>query len=267
MSRRSLALGAVAALAIVSAYAPARADAGGYDVPACDAGVAGGANNSWGPWADPGMAAYTACPPGGGIIARNAYDGGTSGALQGAYMIFDAPSGTSVESISFIGGWQRHDCSWSIGVVASDGDLGGHMVWGYPANQMCGEPDFGGDTFFEYRFTYAVNASRVRIESRCGAGSCSRNGVAAMRLKDVIVHVHDDTPPNLSNGRGALWTSSGWLSGSQSIGFDASDGGGIREADVLVDGRPMAQHSMACDTTQRAPCPPASVDEAFSTAG
>src|SRR3954452_11133339 len=267
MSRRSLTLGAVAALAIASAYAPARADAGGYDVPSCDASVAGGANNSWGPSADPGMTAYTNCPPGGGLVARNVYDGGTSGGLQGGYMIFDAPSGTYVESISFIAGWQRHDCSWSIGVVASNGDLGGNMIWGYPSNQMCGEQDFAGNSFFEYRYTDPVNASRVRIESRCGAAWCPRNGVAAMRLKDVVVHVHDDTPPNLSNGRGALWTSGGWLSGNQAVGFDAGDGGGIREAAVLVDGRAMAQHSLACDITQRAPCPPASLDETFPTAG
>src|SRR3954469_16723443 len=267
MSRRSLALGAVAALAIVSAYAPARADAGGYDVPACDASVAGGANNSWGPWADSGMAAYTACPPGGGIIARNAYDGGTSGALQGAYMIFDAPSGTYVESISFIAGWQRHDCSWSIGVVASNGDLGGNMIWGYPSNQMCGEQDFAGNSFFEYRYTDPVNASRVRIESRCGAAWCPRNGVAAMRIKNVRVRVRDDTPPSVSGGRGSLWTANGWLAGRQAVGFDASDGAGVRDVFVRVDGNEVAHRINGCDYTQRAPCSSMSLDETFVTAG
>src|SRR5947209_1162369 len=135
MSRRSVALGAFAAVAIVAAHAPASAVAAGYDVPACDASVAGGANNSWASLADPGMTAYTYCPAGQGLVARNVYDGGASGAFQGGYMIFDAPPGTYVESISFIAGWQRNDCAWSIGVVASNGDLGGNMVWGYPANQ------------------------------------------------------------------------------------------------------------------------------------
>src|SRR3954462_1172846 len=126
MSRRSLALCATAALAIGGAYAPARAHAGGYDVPACDASIAGGANNSWGPWADGGMTAYTYCPAGDGITARNVYDGGTSSGGQGAYMIFDAPTGTYVESVSFEASLQRHDCSWSVGLFGTNGDLGGN---------------------------------------------------------------------------------------------------------------------------------------------
>src|SRR4051794_25978815 len=267
MPRRSIAVACVLAAACVAAAAPGRALAGGYDVPACDAGVAGGANNSWTAAGDGGTTAYTDCPAGQGLVARNVYDGANSGSLEGAYMIFDAPSGTYVESVSFEAGWQRHDCSWSIGMVASGFDLGGNIIWGYPSNQQCDAVQFGGDSFFSYRFTVGANTPRVRIESRCGAAWCSRNGVAAMRLKNVLVHVHDDTPPGLANGRGPLWTSDGWLSGTRALGFDASDGAGVRTATVLLDGQQVAGRSWDCDVTQRVPCPQASLDANLATAG
>src|SRR3954447_18810545 len=174
MSRRSLVLGAIAAIAIGAALAPSRALGGGYDVPACDATVAGGANNSWGPWADGGMTPYTYCPAGDGITARNAYGGGTSSGGQAAYMIFDAPTGTYVESVSFEASLQGHDCSWSVGLFGTNGDLGGNLIWGLPANQTCGTSAWGGSSFVDYRLTYAVNAPRVMIESRCGAATCAR---------------------------------------------------------------------------------------------
>src|SRR3954454_7775696 len=265
MSRRSTALGTFAALALTAALAPGTAWAGGFDVPACDAGVAGGANNSWKPLASGAMAAYTSCPAGSGLVTRNAYDGGQSGGLDGAYMIFDAPPGTYVESMSFAAGWQRHNCAWGIGIVASGFDLGGSQIWGFPANQQCDNIQVGGDAFFGSRFSIGVNAPRVRIETRCGAAWCTRNGVAAMRIKDVQVHVHDDTPPTVSNGRGPLWTSNGWLTGTSAVGFDASDGAGIRSASVLLDGHQVAGRSWGCDATQRAPCPQGGFDANLAT--
>ena len=267
MSRRSTALGTFVALALTAAVAPGTAWAGGFDVPACDAGVAGGANNSWGPVASPGMAAYTSCPAGSGLVTRNAYDNGQSGSLEGAYMIFDAPPGTTVDSMSFAAGWQRHNCAWSIGIVASGFDLGGTLIWGFPANQQCDNIQVPGDSFFGSRFSIGVNAPRVRIETRCGAAWCTRNGVAAMRIKDVQVHVRDDTPPTVTNGRGPLWTSNGWLAGTNAVGFDASDGAGIRSASVLLDGQQVAGRSFGCDMTQRAPCPPGGLDANLATRG
>ncbi|UTI66133.1 Ig-like domain repeat protein [Paraconexibacter antarcticus] len=77
----------------------------------------------------------------------------------------------------------------------------------------------------------------------------------------------DGAAPSFANGRGALMTSDGWLSGTQSVGFDANDGSGVQEATVLLDGKTVAQHSARCDFTQRSPCPQATVNETFPTAG
>jgi hypothetical protein len=252
---------------IALVVAPRPAFAGGYDVISCNQTVAGGANHSWGAAADGGMTAYTDCPARQGIVARSVYDGAASTFLQGAYMIFDAPEGNSIDSVSFEVGMRRPDCSWGVEIVGGNRDLAGNILFGLPAGQSC-DSQFQTDenTFLGGRYTYAVGAPRVRIEARCGAGSCTRNGVASIHLRNVDVRVHDDVAPALSGGRGNLWTSNGWLAGSQAIGFDASDGAGIQEADVLVDGRTVLQQRNSCDFTNAAPCGQASIDQSFVTA-
>jgi hypothetical protein len=111
--------------------------------------------------------------------------------------------------------------------------LGGSAIVGLPANSYCDSWLQTGDEtqYFNTRWDRAIGAPRVRIESRCGwwAG-CSRNGVAAIHTRNVDLRIRDDTPPTLGNGRGALWTSDGWLAGTQSVGFDAADSAGIQQA-------------------------------------
>jgi hypothetical protein len=256
----------VAGLAIAAPAPPARA--GGYDVIACNNTMAGGANHSWTPVADPGMTAYTDCPSGQGIMVRNVYDGSASTFLQGAYMILDAPPGNSVDSISFEAGMRRPDCNWGVELVASNGDLAGNILFGLAAGQYC-DSQFQVDenSYFAGRFSYGVGASRIRIEARCAAGSCTRNGVASFHMRNVSVHIGDIVAPTLTNGRGALWTSNGWLAGTQSIGFDASDGAGIQVASVAVDGREIQHNGNVCDYTYVTPCPQASVNQPLPTAG
>lgn len=247
---------------------PDTAPAGGFDVYACERAVADGANNSFASLADTGMAAYSECPAGQGIVARNGWDNGWTGWLQGAYMIFDAPPGTVVDRIDYDAGWERHNCSYSVGLVASGFDLAGTVIWGAPANTSCGIGESPGPTnFYPFRFSYAVGTPRVRIESRCGAASCPRDGISAIRIRNVRVRVRDDTAPTLNAGRGDLWTSSAWLSGMRSIGFDASDGAGIQEAVIRVDDRDMLLRTFRCDYTYRTPCPSASIETPVNTAG
>lgn len=248
---------------------PPSARAGGYDVISCNQTVQGGANHSWTPVADPGMTAYSDCPAGQGLVARNVYDGSASTFLQGAYMIFDAPAGNVIDNVSFEFGMRRPDCSWGVEMVAGNQDLAGNILVGLPAGQNCDSQFQTSDetTYLGGRYSYGMSGSRVRIEARCGQGSCTRNGVASFHVRNVDVHVTDNTPPTLANGRGALWTSSGWLSGTQSIGFDASDSAGIQNATATVNGREIVHAGNVCDYTYATPCPQASVDQPISTAG
>jgi hypothetical protein len=269
MPRHLPAVITVALVFIAVAVLPHPALAGGYDVYACNATVAGGANNSWGTYADGGMTAYTDCPARQGLVTRNVFDGGQSGFLQGAWMIFDAPSGNSIDAVSFEVGLRRPDCSWTTALIGSNGDLGGNVIFGWPGGQYCDSPLSTPDeySFLTGRYSYPVGNTRVRLETRCAAGACTRNGVAAIHIRNVDVRVRDDVAPSLANGRGSLWASSGWLSGTQSIGFDASDGAGVSEATIQIDGREVARKTNPCDFTQPAPCPSAVLDLPVVTAG
>jgi len=249
---------------------PEAAFAGGYDVFACDPNQGGGGSPSWALSADGGHTAYFACPATQdehGIIVRSVWDNSTSGFLQGAYAVFDAPAGNVVESLSASIRLQRPSCDWSVGVVASGYDLGGtgiyHLSGGY-----C-----GADAIWWTRYDLGINAPRVRIEARCAAGSCARGqtysggpGVAQAQLKDVRVRVRDDVPPTVTNGRGTLWNG-GWVSGVAGIGFDASDSAGIRETLVKIDGNVVERSLNGCNHLLRAPCPNVGLSASVQTAG
>lgn len=239
-----------------------------YEVHACDATNASAANASFGGYADGGMTAYSDCPAGQGMTVRNVYDGGQTGQYQGAYLIFDAPPGTTVDSMAFDAGVQRHNCNYDAAVVRSNGDLGGTVAWGLPPGQNCDSWQTPGATaFFPTRWDVPVGAPRVRLEVRCVAVSCPRDGVTAIRLRNVVVRVGDNAPPQLADGRGTLWTSSGWLAGDQGVGFSANDGSGIRDMAISIDGTEVAHRTNSCDFTLRAPCPQGSADANLPTAG
>jgi hypothetical protein len=257
---RCTALLAAAMLSLVLHVSAAHA--GSYDVYACDSNIGGGATPSWAGVQDVGLTAYSNCasvnPE--GIVARTVGDG-TNSLFQGGYAIFDAPPGTSVDSIHADIQLSRPDCTWGVGLMASDGDLAGRTIY-YLTAGSCG---VYGVTWLHQDL--AVNATRVRIEARCGASSCHRSSSnpAEAQLRSVRVTVADPTPPSLTNPRGALWESDGWLAGSQDVAFDASDGAGISRSQVLLDGQSTIQSNNPCDMTQRSPCPNIGLNQPLDT--
>src|SRR5207244_11807233 len=127
----SAGLGACLATFVIAAHALA----GTYDVNACNPAYAGAASPSWVGVVDSGFTAYSLCPAGEGIVARTVWDNGTSSGFQGGYQIFDAPPGTIVDSFHGYVQLRRPDCNWNVGLVASDGDLGGTPLFYASAGQ------------------------------------------------------------------------------------------------------------------------------------
>ena len=82
---------------VVLAVAATPAHAGFYEVRACGS-VAGGTQNAFAALADPGMSAYSICPPssgvGTGIVTKASSNGGRAPYGAGAYQVFTAPPGT-----------------------------------------------------------------------------------------------------------------------------------------------------------------------------
>lgn len=241
-------LGCVFCLAMLSGTARA----GTYEVYSCDPNHAGGGTPSWNGFHDVGLTAYSACTGGTpeGIVTRSvAGSGATSSGFQGASVVFDAPDGTTIDSIHAYFYLSRPGCSWGAGIKATSGDLGGRWVYAL-------QPGYcGADSIGWVYLDWPINDKRVVEMVACGASTCDRSSEARAAMRSVRITINDPTPPSLTSPRGALWASGVWLAGTQDIAFDASDSTGIKRNDIQVDGQPLKVDDRSCDDTQRAPCP------------
>jgi hypothetical protein len=207
VSARAL-VGGLLAVFVVSTPA----HAGSYDVYACG-GPAGGAQNAF-------VAPY----------------------LAGAYQVFTAPAGASLQSVTFDVGAIRLYDYWSVGIVAFDADFdGGVLPYGcYAFRPGCGV----GTPTFNYRTTVPLyNKARFRFETRCYAATgCptkasgfTPGNPALFSAANVSVRVDDWTVPAVVPHHGAAW-GGGWHRGYEEAWTSYTDNVGIMLTRLSVDG-------------------------------
>lgn len=251
-------IGALAALVMLAG--PARA--GTYDVYSCDPSHAGGATPSWNGFHDVGLTVYSQCTGASpdGIVTRSVAAGGaTSTGFQGAFAVLDAPAGTTIDSIHGYFYIARPGCNWGAGIKATSGDLGGRWVYAL-------QPGYcGADSIGWVYWDWPINDKRIVELVICGASTCDRSSEARAAMRNVRVTISDPTPPDITSPRGELWTSAGWLAGSREVGFDASDGAGIRRDDIRIDDQVLSVADFSCDDTLAAPCPNRGYDASVDT--
>lgn len=258
--------------AVVIAGTPAAARAGSYDVYACG-GAAGAVQQAFVASADANMDAYSICPPrssvGTGIVTKASSNGGMASYLAGAYQVFSAPPGATLQSVTFnVGAIRLHDY-WSTGIVAFDGDFNaGDLPYGcYPFLPGCGV----GTPTFSLRQTVSLhNRARFRFETRCGsrsgcpttASGFTPGNRALFSAADVAVRVEDWTHPSLSPHSGALWQT-GWHRGYEEAWTAYTDNVGVMVTRLTVDGveREVQDYRdgrwpdwVRCDFTRPRPC-------------
>ncbi len=272
---RRAAAGAVLALALVLLMAPF-ADAGSYVVSACGA-APGGANNSWTPGASHGnLTAYSnpCAPISGGLIARAAANGASVPANSVATWSFVRPNAeTVITGLELSGeiyrlGGDAFD-TWGAGLY----DNTGGYLWGGTAASYLHLGTGSG----AYVPIGVDSRTALHMGVRCAnGGGCttassgdqSQNYARARTaLYGARVTLSNWAPPTVSGLRGALWTTNGWVGGTQSAGFDAADEVGVRRISLAIDADERASDS-ACDFTYTVPCPIARAhDASFNTAG
>jgi hypothetical protein len=256
--------------ALLGAASPAHA--GSYDVFACGGG-AGSIQQAFVASEDANMDAYSICPPsssvGTGIVTKASSNGGTAPYFGGAFQVFTAPPGASLQSVSFnVGAIRLHDY-WSAGIVAFDGDFNsGELPYGcYPFRAGCGV----GTPSFSIRETVPLyNRSRFRFETRCfNVGGCPTTASgftpgnrALFSAANVSVRVDDWTVPTVVPQHGAIW-SGGWHRGFEEAWSSYLDNVGIMITRLAVDGahRDVQDYRDArwpagirCDFTRPRPC-------------
>jgi len=233
--------------AAVSPSAPGTAHAGTYDVYACG-GPAGAAQRAFVASADPNMDAYSICPPrssvGTGIVTKAASNGGIAPYFGGAFQVFSAPAGATLESVSFnVGAIRLHDY-WSAGIVAFDGDFNsGELPYGcYPFRPGCG---VGTPTFSIRETVPLYNRANFRFETRCfnlagcptTASGFSPGNRALFSAANVVVRVADWTQPSVRPHSGALWRA-GWHRGYEEAWSAYTDNVGVMVTRMTIDGAP-----------------------------
>ncbi len=255
----------------------ANASAGSYTVVSC-AAAADGANRSWSSSSNNSdVPSYgIGCPPaaGGALIARAAAlpGGGTVPGFAAAVWAFDSPPGTTIDRLDISLWMYRYGGGasdrWGVGV----GDESGNYLLGGIGQTALAEGARG-----SYFAVPVANRSGLRLGVVCanGAGcNVKSTDVAAagysrarVELYGARVQINDPSPASISNQAGALWSSSGWLSGDQSLSFTASDAVGIAKMSGSLGGESHTSEA-ACDFTLSAPCPASrSYSASFDTRG
>ena len=272
--RRWIALAAATA----GLVAPAAAHAGTYDVVACNAPGAAGANHSWTGTATAFNSApqpevydiYDDCAgTEKGLVAKT-HVGGSDNArfLTGAAWVFTAPSGTTITRVTV---W-RYGFKFRTAATGADGDpwwigaqeANGNTVGGgfgetcdVPENQPACTIGADGGASAANQQTYDVSTTQLKWQIFCRVLSgCGRyyGGIstAGMELYGARVTLTDTSKPSLSIGGQAL--EAGWRRPGMPISISASDNSGIRNVRVEAGGGARSGGARSCDATMPIPC-------------
>lgn len=258
---RALLCATLALAAWAAAAAPAQA--GVYDVVACDA-APGGAVSSLLLGVDDGrMISYQNCPTNGnpnqGIWQMAPRDAGTIGFLKGASAWFGAPAGSYVDHIRWSGNFSRRNCDWSVGMVSAHNPaVDGSNTWrgGLQAYANC---DIYGQSW-PVDIAIGIGARYFRIEARCGnwngchTTTWGGDRVAKIRTSRLIARVVDPYVPSVGPAGGCLNGTCGWIRGTHTINFGASDAAGIAHTNFRVGDAYINGGGWGCDYTRPIPC-------------
>ena len=142
-----------------------------------------------------------------GIATKATSNGGFAGYWAGAYQVFTAPPGASLQSVTFTAGAIRLDEYWTAGIVAynRDTDRRAALRLLRVGAGMCLR-----DAHVHHRSDRALyNRSRFRFETRCGApAGCptaasgfTPGNRALFSAANVTVRVFDSTTPSIAPHR------------------------------------------------------------------
>jgi hypothetical protein len=291
MKRWHILLYAVLTALAIAPTPTAHAQAGSYEVAACNG--AEGVNNSW-VWAtsDPSHPSHYAehanCPDRlGGNGGQIDQEGGLSttdelGLSSGASpntdagWSFTAPTGTTITGIAYeryIGHSIDPDNDWSPALRADGIIIPGETCLDSIQNgESCfigGPPGEGGQPsvvtgLSAHQLALSIGC-HAPAEDECVTGATEHKAWAAMYGAKVTIS--DPTPPTLSIPTGTLWEPSdtGFHTGTQHVTVAAEDiGGGVQSIELAADDHPLQTYTASCDFTRPQPCPSATGTQNFT---
>jgi hypothetical protein len=261
--RLRAAVAAAALAAVLALSAPGQARAGEFTISACQANgeYSSGAFENF---ATRGMKWRRACNPLGpglrGLVTANAAGSGRIAVGSQSAFVLSAPPETTFSQLRWSGYAHRSDCRYALqlygvkpegSTVAIKDVRAGHGCPGPEGAQASSWPrprayDLGGATKI---------VQRVVCVGAASAPFCSARGQNYLQTFTAEATVVDDTPPSVSILPSGPLARGEWVSGNQSLSYEASDNVGVKAAKAWIGGAPREGNARPCDYSQRIPCP------------
>lgn len=248
------------ATAIAVAMPVPAAQAGTYDVPACDAAF-GAVNNSW--TFETNDSAHiqgsTACPSStnySGLLAQTKLLSGNSPVSSYGQWIVRAPAGTTITRFR-LRRWlgMERGSGWTLYGRQADGTtLLGETCTDQVGTDECNVGGFNSSTIERF-----VNTTSIAYGFTCPSAGlpCTTGGTihdARAAIYSSIVTINDPTSPAIGSPSGELVRASGYHKGTESVTFNGTDALGVRFRRVTIDNAIVATETLACDFTKLVPC-------------
>jgi hypothetical protein len=256
--RMILLLGFVVALGFLLA---GNAYAGEYTIHNCPASLQ--PNFDAGPWQSfggplPSAGGFQAtCTPGSTLGTAIGWYGGEQSLNINYGVALQSPDqGITIREVRLV--WSvAHQSSGSDTFAQVSSDTGVELVASTPYTASASSPT---------QVSFPTGTHVVRVYSYCSYDDSSNcyfptSTTPIMKLEGIDTTLEDSNPPTATADGGSLAGSV--VSGEATMQFTATDeGSGVREAQLLVDGRPLVTNSYAtqCSYTTFAACPQSEAD-------
>jgi hypothetical protein len=254
-------LAAVALVAMLGSAAPAAA--GEYTINACGADPGNYSTQAFEDFATRGMMWKRACNPEGpglrGLVTANVVRSGRVARGARSYFVMRAPDGTRFARFNWSGQARRRDCRYALQLWASRPDGPPVPIKNVRANRRCPRPKHAQAAGWTRARTYDIAGATKIVQRVICVGSrktsfCSSRGLNYIRTFKASATVVDLSPPAISIVQDNAFTRGEWVSGIQSVTYDAWDNTGIRVVRPILADAPQTATPRPCDPARAVPC-------------
>jgi hypothetical protein len=211
-----------------------------------------------------GMKWRRACNPLGpglrGLVTANvAGEGHVAVGAQSAFVL-EAPPGTTFTKLRWSGAAHRRDCRYALQFYAVDPDGSSSAIRDVRAGRDCPREPEAQASSWPRPTTYQLGGATRLVQRVVCMGTaktdyCSAKGQNYLETLTSEATVVDEIPPSVSATPGGPLVAGEWVSGTQTVGYEASDNTGVKSVGATVGSLPEGGSTNECDYTQRIPCP------------
>lgn len=261
---RAVRWASVAVLTSVATLGPtASTEASEFTINACHADRGNYSTQAFEDFATRGMMWKRACDPEGpglrGLVTANVVRSGRVPRGARSYFVMRAPDGTRFARLNWSGQARRRDCRYALQLWASRPDGPPVPIKNVRANSRCPRRGYAQAAGWPRARSYDIAGATSIVQRVVCVGSkktpyCSSRGLNYIRTFKAQATVVDVSPPAVSIVQDNPFTRGEWVSGVQSVNYEALDNAGVRLARAIVGGRSAGEHPRACNYSQRVPC-------------